>query len=559
MTENSTPAPALSPLLDEDPAQIGGHTLVGRIGAGGMGTVFAASAPDGGYLAIKVIHTDHAADPDFRARFAREVDLVRRVTGPRVPAFHGADPDAEAPWLATEYVPGRTVADHLDTHGPLTGGMLLGFAAGTAEALRVVHATGVVHRDLKPGNVILAADGPKVLDFGIARAVEETALTRTGGVVGTPGWIAPEHYQGAEITAAADMFAWGALVAYAATGANPFGTGAPNALAYRVLHGEPDLAGVPGELLPLLRAALERDPARRPAADEAVQSVHSLWRHTTQAAPADDEATAVQHLLGREWTEVHTALPAAPPPPRRRRGLVIALAAAVALGVVAAGGIATATLLTGDDDQRTEQADGDNGATTAEDVDAAADSADQDNGPEDDEGEDTAEEEADEQDEPELPPEATDFASSGGNAPNTAEVTQAGPDGATVQMSYNQGFATTEINLNQVQSASDAVQFELELTQAGANAMPFSGLGSATFYLVEDGTPFTSQEAFVYEVDPNQGINHSEDRTLTYTGAPENGLMVIHPPLDDEQLSVPPIGVCYDVDAGFSTDYESCV
>ncbi|MFD0773180.1 serine/threonine-protein kinase, partial [Streptomonospora algeriensis] len=323
MTEGSPER--FSPLLPDDPERIGPYTVVGRVGAGGMGTVFAAlHRQHDQYVAVKVVLEELAADPEFRTRFAREVDLVQRVRSPCVPAFRGADTESTTAWLATEYVPGPTLREYLRANGALSGGKLLALAAGLVEALHAVHGQGIVHRDLKPGNVILGPSGPKLLDFGIARAVEETALTRTGGVVGTAGWMSPEQYRGGRLTEQSDIFSWGALVAFAATGREPFGSGAPNALAYRVMQSAPDLEGVPVELRPLLEAALAKDPAARPTAGMALQALQQLWGNprAPDAALTRDPAAAVTTLLSAEWTGMEAA-PPKPPRKRRRRPLLV--------------------------------------------------------------------------------------------------------------------------------------------------------------------------------------------------------------------------------------------
>ncbi|MFD3685579.1 serine/threonine-protein kinase [Nocardiopsis sp. NPDC058631] len=336
----------ITPPAKTDPRTLGHYRVVGRIGAGGMGAVYAGLAPDGACAAVKVIHPQFAADPEFLARFAREVGMVSRVRATCAPAFHGADVRAETPWMATEYVPGRTLRQYVRENGPLTGGMLLALAAGLAEALVAVHGAGVVHRDLKPGNVILSPGGPKVLDFGIARAMEGTALTRTGGLLGTPGWIAPEQYEGQPATERSDMFAWAGLVTFAATGRDPFGTGPADVVSYRTRNDEPDLDGLPPELADVVRGAFAKDPAARPTADEALTRVTGGWRATrvldtgagapAGTAPPEDAGaqTALVHptgapgsphavhptrvvprMLATEWRGIE-----APPPRRVRRG-----------------------------------------------------------------------------------------------------------------------------------------------------------------------------------------------------------------------------------------------
>ncbi|RKS05530.1 serine/threonine protein kinase [Nocardiopsis sp. Huas11] len=331
------------PLEAGDPRYVGPFRTVGRLGSGGMGVVYAALDDGDAPAAVKRVHHTFATDTEFRTRFAREVDLVRRVRAACVPRFLDADTRADVPWLATEYVPGRTLGHHVRERGPLTGDALTAFALGVAEALAAIHAQGVVHRDLKPGNVILALDGPKVLDFGIARAVEETALTRTGGLVGTPGWMAPEQYRQEPVTDRSDVFSWAGLVAYAATGRGPFGSGTSGVLAARIISEPPSLEGVPADLRGLLERALAKAPEPRPAARELRDSL------TLALAPGggpDAEPTAV---MGVAWTGVadRAATPrgwtahAAPRRPwvvRRRRPLAVA-AGALILGLVAGVGL----------------------------------------------------------------------------------------------------------------------------------------------------------------------------------------------------------------------------
>ncbi|MEU6654712.1 serine/threonine-protein kinase [Streptomyces sp. NPDC046900] len=219
-----------------DPVRIGRYRVVGVLGAGGMGTVYAAVGERGERVAVKVVHAGQVADEQFRARFRRGVQVLARVSGPCLVPLLDADPEAETPWLATAYVPGLTLSQHAAAHGPLAGIRLHLFAAGTARALAAVHAAGVVHRDLKPANVILAPDGPRVLDFGIAHDADGTAVTRSGMLTGTPGWLSPEYYRDGSAGPPGDVFAWGALLAFAATGRHPFGTGTAEAVAFRVLQ-----------------------------------------------------------------------------------------------------------------------------------------------------------------------------------------------------------------------------------------------------------------------------------------------------------------------------------
>lgn len=268
-----------------------------------MGTVHAALDPDGRRVAVKVVHPAQAGDDEFRARFKREVELSRRVTGPCLVPLLAADPSAPDPWLATPYVPGPTLGEHLAAHGPLSGAPLYALAAGSAAALAAVHAAGVVHRDVKPGNVILAPDGPRMVDFGIAHALDGTSVTRTGVMTGTTGWISPEGYRTGAVGPAGDVFAWGALVAYAATGRLPFGTGAPDAVAARVMSADPDLAGIPNDLLTLVTSALAKAPQERPtAAALAGRSAALLAAQSTQILqPGATAPTLVGDLVTAGW------------------------------------------------------------------------------------------------------------------------------------------------------------------------------------------------------------------------------------------------------------------
>ncbi|MDA0566055.1 serine/threonine protein kinase [Streptomonospora sp. S1-112] len=297
----------LNPLRPEDPRAIGPYRIVGRIGAGGMGAVYGGLDPHGRCLAVKTVHADHAADPAFRAAFAREVALLRRANGVCTAAVHAADPDAPSPWVATDYIAGRTLHQHVRQVGTLDGDMLRAFAAGTAEALAAVHAAGIVHRDIKPGNVILAPDGPKIVDFGIATAPDDAEGADAGASYGTPGWVAPERYRGAPAAPPVDMFAWGGLVVLAATGRAPFGTGSAAELKERVLTGEPDLDGVPADLLPLVERALAKRPEDRPAALEAFTALLDLVQGEDEESPdgrperARPLADRLRSALARHW------------------------------------------------------------------------------------------------------------------------------------------------------------------------------------------------------------------------------------------------------------------
>ncbi len=251
-----------------DPQLIGSYRLRGRLGAGGMGRVYLGLSPGGRPVAVKVIRDDLAQDPEFRARFRREIAVARKVSGLFTAPVIDADVDGPVPWLVTAYVRGPSLADAVSEHGPLPAGSVVALARGLAEGLSAIHAAGVVHRDLKPANVLLAEDGPRVIDFGISRAVEASALTHTGLVVGSPGFMSPEQAEGREVGPPSDIFSLGAVLAFAASGRGPFGTGSTPALVYRVVHSVPQLDLVPAEVRPLVERCLAKDPARRPSAGD---------------------------------------------------------------------------------------------------------------------------------------------------------------------------------------------------------------------------------------------------------------------------------------------------
>ncbi|MFF1507479.1 serine/threonine-protein kinase [Streptomyces sp. NPDC058326] len=237
-----------------------------------MGTVYLARSRGGRAVAVKVARPELAADPSFRARFRAEVAAARQVGGFHTAQVVDADPDAEAPWLATAYIPGPTLSALVTAEGPMGEERLRSLGAALAEALEAIHACGLVHRDLKPGNIVMAPDGPRVLDFGIARAVESTRLTATGSAFGTPGYLAPEQALGEEVTGAADVFALGAVLV-AAAGGRPFGDGTPMGLMYRAVHEAPDLTSVPEALRGLVGRCLAKDPAERPAPEEILDAL----------------------------------------------------------------------------------------------------------------------------------------------------------------------------------------------------------------------------------------------------------------------------------------------
>ncbi|MDB1090240.1 serine/threonine-protein kinase [Streptomyces sp. ACA25] len=255
----------MEPLTADDPRSVGAYRLLRRIGSGGMGRVYLGRSAGGRTVAVKIVHPHFAVDQRFRARFAREVAAARRVGGDWTAPVLDADPDADVPWVATGYVAGPDLQRTVDEHGALPERSVRVLGAGLAEALTAVHALGLVHRDVKPSNVLLTLDGPRLIDFGIARATEATAaLTGTGVSVGSPGYMAPEQVTGGDLGPAADVFSLGAVLAFAASGRPPFPGESPVQLLYRVVHEEPQLAGVPGELRPVIAACLAKHAGDRP-------------------------------------------------------------------------------------------------------------------------------------------------------------------------------------------------------------------------------------------------------------------------------------------------------
>lgn len=247
----------------------GSYRLEAVLGSGGMGVVHLARSASGLRLAVKVVHQQYAADPEFRARFRQEVAAARRVSGAFTAPVVDADPDAERPWMATSYIPGPTLAEQVKNNGPMSPAELRRLTAGLAEALRDIHRAGVVHRDLKPGNVLLTDNGPKVIDFGISRAVDSDLRTETGKLIGSPPYMAPEQFQRPrEVGPAADVFALGSLLVHAATGRGPFDSDSPYIVAYQVVHDEADLVGLPADLAPLVGRCLTKDPEKRPTPDQ---------------------------------------------------------------------------------------------------------------------------------------------------------------------------------------------------------------------------------------------------------------------------------------------------
>ena len=299
---------ARTPLRQTDPPRIGRYRLLARLGAGGMGVVYLGVDPSGEQVAVKVLRPELADNPEFRVRFGREVTMLTRVQGMCTVRVIAADTEAPNPFLVTEYADGPSLSEYIDTRGPLDAGMLYGLATGLAEALTAIHAAGIVHRDLKPSNVVLTASGPKVIDFGIAQALDTTSLTRTGITVGSAGFMAPEQVMGKAGTAA-DIFTWAVTVAYAASGQPPFGTGTSDVILYRIVHVAPDITAVPPGLRPLVEAALAKEPRDRPTAPQLL----SQLTQSTVARPSVGDGNLTQTILAQTWHPSGPG-PAAPGP-----------------------------------------------------------------------------------------------------------------------------------------------------------------------------------------------------------------------------------------------------
>jgi len=271
---------------DRTPDKFGPYRVRERIGEGGMGVVYLAADAEQRAVAVKALRPAVAGDPIARRRLAREVETMRCVRSPFVAEVLDADVTCEPPYIVTRYVRGRTLEQVVTEHGPLRGQELATVGRGLAAALTAVHAAGVVHRDLKPGNVMLAGGEPVVIDFGIAHLQDSTRITQTGMFMGTPGYLAPEVIEGEDSGQASDVHSWGATMAFAATGRPPFGSGTFETIFYRIVQGQPDLDGCPPPLLPVVAAALARDPARRPAAAELNRRVAALVPALLAAGPA---------------------------------------------------------------------------------------------------------------------------------------------------------------------------------------------------------------------------------------------------------------------------------
>jgi eukaryotic-like serine/threonine-protein kinase len=343
---------SLAALQADDPQRVGPYLLLGRLGSGGMGRVYLARSPGGRQMAVKVIRPQLAEDAGFRARFAREVSAARKVGGLFTAQVVDADLDSPVPWLVTAYVPGTSLSEAVEQQGPLPVATMLALAAGLAEGLDAIHAAGVIHRDLKPSNVLLAPDGPRIIDFGISSAVDATSLTGTGIMIGSPGFMSPEQAEGMPVRPSSDIFSLAGVLIFAARGEGPFGSGDTAALLYRVVHGTPNLDQIPDKIQPLIGRCLSRDAARRPTASEFLTELTAAY---PSAADLTDWLPAgILELSARRVAEID------PHPPSRVGsaaaasqagvGLAPAVAdsavpaAAAGMGAAAAGSAAAAEL-----------------------------------------------------------------------------------------------------------------------------------------------------------------------------------------------------------------------
>ncbi|MCZ1007791.1 serine/threonine-protein kinase [Streptomyces lydicus] len=345
------------PLAHDDPHGFGPYRLIARLGSGGMGTVYLARSPGGRTLALKTMHANIATETAFRTRFRLEADAARVIGGRYGAQVVDADPLAETPWMATEYVLGPPLDEAVEQTGPLPEATVRALGAALCGALGQLHHSDVVHRDLKPSNIMVTAHGPKVIDFGIARALGDDRLTHAGAAVGTPAFMSPEQATGEEHTPAGDVFALAGVLVFAATGRGPFGNGQPADLLYRVRYGEPDLTGVPAALVPVLSRCLAKEAAKRPTTAELADRLHdgagsSPTSCRTRCSPRSGGGRARSGRWSRSGCPRRPARrrpcrPPVSPPAACPPGLLMAGAGSV-LGVAGAGAGAWAWLGAGE-------------------------------------------------------------------------------------------------------------------------------------------------------------------------------------------------------------------
>jgi serine/threonine protein kinase len=318
-------------------ALVGTYRLVEQIGAGGMGIVFRAIAPDGKAVAVKVLRPELADNPTVRERLRREAGALRRVTGGRTAQVFEVDADHNPPYLVMELVSGVPLDVHIAQSGPLSGLLLKSFAQGICEAVDDIHSAGIVHRDLKPSNVIVGPDGVKVLDFGVSVLQEAATLTKTGVFVGTTSWLSPEQVQGQTVATASDVFNLGLLLVYAATGEHAFGEGRPDAVMYRVVHDEPNLGGMSGSIRDIARSCLQKSPALRPS----VGALRDLLT-TPSASPANIGTPTTATRISPEIPSnpIWSATPPPPVPASKSTKKPVAIGLVIAAAVLVVAGVA---------------------------------------------------------------------------------------------------------------------------------------------------------------------------------------------------------------------------
>lgn len=303
-----------TPLLPGDPERIGGYTLLGRLGGGGMGTVFLARSAGGRVVALKTVHEHLAREPEFRIRFRLEAEAARTIGARHGATVVAADTQGALPWLATEYLLGPSLAEAVVRHGPLPETAVRALGSRLAQALADIHGSGLVHRDLKPSNVLVTAAGPRVIDFGIARALGARRLTRTGQAVGTPAYMSPEQAGGRDHEPPGDVFALAGVLVFAATGHAPFAGEAAADLLYGVRYGTPDFSGLPAGLLPVLLRCLAKDPDDRPADEEIAAELGGGEGNFADLLPGPLRSDLGRRAVG-VWDLRPTRLPGPPPPP----------------------------------------------------------------------------------------------------------------------------------------------------------------------------------------------------------------------------------------------------